>query len=115
MVGFCQRAVALFSRRRLLGSLLLLFSLAGLPANAASNQASATLHIQITVVPVVQTSAMQPIANSSGAVTYKLQPSTASKMTSQVTVQKISANAGSGQSAQSGKGAVLQTTTLVAE
>lgn len=114
MVRFCQRAVALFSRRRLLGSLLLLFSLAGLPANPASNQASATLHIQITVVPVVQTSAMQPIANSSGAVTYKLQPSTASKMTSQVTVQKISANAG-GQSAQSGKGAVLQTTTLVAE
>lgn len=119
MGKFCLSTISLSHPGRLLGCLVLLLGLVALPAYAASKQASAVLHIQITVVPTVQAATAQPSATSpTGSVTYNLQPPTAPKMTSQVTVQPVSISgtaSGVKSNGQSGNGAVLQTTTLVAE
>jgi len=57
------------------------------------------------------------MTNSTGSVTYNLQPPTASKMSFLVTVQPISrSRAASAESRrESERGAVLQTTTVIAE
>ena len=119
MGKFCLAAVSLSYLGRLSGCLVLLLGLAGLPAFAASRQASAVLHIQITVVPTVQAPNAQLTPTSpSGPVTYNLQPTTTPKMTSQVTVQPVSTSDPANRvksGANSGKGAVLQTTTLIVE
>ncbi|HKO19862.1 MAG TPA: hypothetical protein VJU82_13335 [Acidobacteriaceae bacterium] len=118
MGKFCLPAVWLRRFQRL-GSVVLLLGLAGMPTYAASNRASAVLHIQVTVVPTVQTTTSQPtVASPTGSVAYNLQPPTAPKMTSLVTVQPVSTSgttSGLKSSDQSGKGAVLQTTTVIAE
>ena len=118
MSKFRLSAVSLAYLRLLFVCGVLLLGLAAFPAHAASNQASAALHIQVTVVRTVQAIAAQPNATSSaGSVSYNLQPTTAPKMTSQVTVQQISTpGAASVKSdGKSGKGAVLQTTTVIVE
>jgi hypothetical protein len=118
MGNFCLPAVLVLSRRYLLGYLLLLSLV--IPVEAASNQATAVLHIRITVVPAVQMTATQPATTSSaGSISYTLRPSTARNMTRQITVQQISNKPLSNNSArntvQPRKGAVLQTTTIVVE
>jgi hypothetical protein len=119
MGKFCLGVFSLRFGRRLLGALILLLSVAGVSAHAASNQGSAALHIQVTVVPTVQAATTQQSATSgTGAVSYNLQPSSAPKMTSQVTVQQISASGASSSAkaaSQSETGAVLKTTTIVPE
>ena len=117
MGKFCLSAVPLVYQRLLLCEVLLL-GLVGFPVHAASDQASAVLHIQVTVVRTVQTAAAQPnAATSNGSVTYNLQPPTALKMTSQVTVQRISILSAQAvkSDGQSGNGAVLRTTTVIVE
>ena len=118
MGKFCLPAVWLRRFQRL-GCVVLLVGLAGLPAYAASNRASVVLHIQLTVVPTVEAMTQQPtVATPTGSVTYNLQPPTALKMTSPVTVQPMSTwgtTSGVKSSGQPGKGAVLRTTTVVAE
>ncbi len=117
MGKFCL-PISLCSARRLIPYSLLLVGVAGISAQAASNRASAVLHIQVTVIPAVQTTTSQPnTTGSTSSVTYILQPVTAPRMTSQVTVQQISTSgpgAGSN-SGQSAKTAVLKTTTVVPE
>lgn len=117
MGKFCLPTVWLRFHR--LGCVVLLLGLAGVPTYAASNRASAVLHIQVTVVPTVQTTTQQPTVTSpTGSVAYNLQPPTAPKMTSRVTVQPVSTSGTTTDvksSDRSGKGAVLQTTTVIAE
>ena len=114
MGKFCLVSVPESYVRRLFGCALLV-TLAGLPAHAASNHARAVLHIEVTVVPTVQASTAQLSATTpTGSVTYNLQPPTASKMTSQVTVQPISTQ-NANRSGQSTKGGMLQTTTFIIE
>jgi len=118
MAKFCRAAVSPVFLRLLLGCGVLVLSLAGSPAHAASNRASAVLHIQVTVVRTIQAIAAEPNATSpTGSVNYNLQPTTAPKMTSQVTVQQISTpgTASVKGERQSGKGAVLQTTIVIVE
>ena len=118
MGKLCLMAIPVSSVRRLISSSILVLSLAGLPAQAASNQARAALHIQVVVVPTVQTTEAQPSATTTtGSISYNLQPSTAPKMSSQVTVQPISQSGrmGSGTTGQSRTGAVLKTTTIFPE
>lgn len=119
MGKFCLAAVSLSYLVRLSGCLVLLLGLAGLPAHAASRQASAVLHIQITVVPTAQAPNAQLSPTSPrGSVTYNLQPATTPKMTSQVTIQPVSTSDTANRvksGANYGKGAVLQTTTLIVE
>lgn len=118
MGKFCLAAVSLSHLRRLIGCVLLLI-LAGFPAHAASNHASAVLHIQITVVPTVQTATSQPSSTSpTGSVTYNLQPATTPKMTSLVTIRPISTSGdtqNANRSRQSTKRAVLRTTTVIVD
>lgn len=117
MGKFCLAAVSLSHLRRLIGCVLLLI-LAGFPAHAASNHASAVLHIQITVVPTVQTATSQPSSTSpTGSVTYSLQPATTPKI-SLVTIRPISTSGdtqNANPSGQSTKRAVLQTTTVIVD
>lgn len=118
MGKFCLPAVSLSRVRRLFGCGVLLLGLGGFAAHAASNQASAALQIQVAVVGTVQMAATQPnTATSNGSVTYDLQPTNAPKMTSQVTVQQISTPGAVSVNSygQSGKGAVLQTTIVIAQ
>lgn len=118
MGKFCLAAVSPSYRQRLPVGAVLVLVLAGVPVQAASNQASAVLHIQVTVVPTVQAASTQPSATTSnGTITYTLQPS-APKMASQVTVHQISTTSTTSDAKAGGepaKGAVLLTTTTVPE
>ena len=118
MGKFCLPAVTLSYLPRLFGCGVFIFGAVGFPAHAASNPASATLHIQVTVVRTVQTAAAQPnAATSNGSVAYNLQPPTAAKMAWQVTVQQISTPGSESvkSDGHSGKDAALQTTTVIVE
>jgi hypothetical protein len=105
--------------QRLIGGAVLLSVLAGVPARAASNQATAILRIQVTVVPTVQAANTHaPAGNASAPITYDLQPSSTPRMTSQVTIHQISTTGTTSSlkaAGQSATGAVLQTTTIVPE
>ena len=118
MGKFCLPVVWWHPQRLLVGAVLLSV-LAGGPAGAASNQAAAALHIQVTVVPTVQAATTHaPAGNANAAITYNLQPSSTPRMTSQVTIHQTSTTgtiSGVKADGQPANGAVLQTTTVVPE
>ncbi len=119
MGKFCLAKLCRARQRGLLGCALLLFVAFVASAHAAPNQASAVLHIQVTVVPTLQAATAQPsVSNESAPVTYNLQPSSTTKTTSQVTLRSVEPKRTASRVKSSGKpakGAVLQTTTVVAE
>jgi hypothetical protein len=98
---------------------VLLFGLAGISAQAASNQGSAVLHIQITIVPTIQAPTTQPSPSTiTRAVAYNLGPAMAPKMTTQVTFKPMltpGTESPQNSSNQSETGAILKTITLVPE
>ncbi|GEM_PF-3093279 len=118
MGKFCLAKVWSARQEGLLGCALLLVAL-GAPAEAASNQTGAVLHIQVTVVPTVHAAtAQQSTSNRNAPVVYDLQPSSTTQMTSQVTGHSVVPKRIARRVKSSGKpasGAVLQTTTVVAE
>ena len=103
------------------GSCLLLLLFVVVQTRAAeSNRSSATLHIQITVVPIVQTSMTNALSKSpAGAVTYDFQSKNNPVLTQQMTLRPLttadqsSATTSANSNAADGS-AVLETLTIVA-
>ena len=118
MGKFCLAVVWRHPQRLIVGAVLL-SALAGVPAGAASNQATAALHIQVIVVPTVQAATTHaPAGNASAPITYHLQPSSTPRITSQVTVHQISTSGTIRRGKADGQpaiGVALQTTTVVPE
>ena len=118
MVKFCLSGVWRSSPRHLLVGAVLFF-MPSVQSHAASNQATAVLHIRVTVVPTVQAANTYASAsNASAPVTYHLQPSLTVRMTSQVTLHQISTMgtiSGVKADGRRANGGVLQTTTVVPE
>ena len=90
--------------------------------HAGSNRAAASLRIEVTVVPTVQTAAVQSnAAPSTPAISYDLQSNKkAPTLTQQITIQRVSTtDRGTTRTAASSNGnrnsAVLETVTIVAE
>ena len=122
MSKICVSAALAFSRRSLISAGLLLGILTlNLSAFAASNQANATLHIQVVVIPTVQAaSASLPMRTSiqDGSAMYSLQPSSATNMTYHVTLRQLSSDeldGGPVSSPSAGRTVLVQTTTIVAQ
>ncbi|HWC17117.1 MAG TPA: hypothetical protein VG498_08880 [Terriglobales bacterium] len=88
---------------------------------AESNRSSATLHIQVTVVPIVQMSMTTVLSESpAGAVTYDFQSKSNPVLTQQMTLRPLttseqsSATTSAHSNAADGS-AVLETLTIVAK
>ena len=123
MGKFCLTLWSFPGRRSLFVSGLVLWATLSnvgvLEAGAESNRAAASLHIQITVVPTVQTMTVDSKSiGSTAAVTYDLQSKTAPTLTQQTTTRSItpSDQYGTPTSASSKENqmpAVLETLTII--
>lgn len=96
-------------------ALIVLPELQAQQAHAGSQMTSATLHIQVTVVPIARTSSVAPQTSPpTGSVAYNLQTDALSAPPSQVTIHRLLSKELNGFTPLGNQTpAVLETTTFV--